>query len=88
MRIQVNSDQNVKVDTRVIQFVHNEVNRILKPFVGKLSRAEVHLSDVNSYRFDTSKPFSAVWKAGAKTRLLRSAAGPPSDAAARPAYFG
>jgi hypothetical protein len=51
VRIQVNSDKNVAVDTRVIQFVRGEVNRILKRFGGKLTRVEVHLSDVNSRKF-------------------------------------
>ena len=48
MRIQINSDKNVAVDTRVIQFARGEVNRLLKKFGSKLTRVEVHLSDVNS----------------------------------------
>ena len=48
MRIQINSDNNVAVDTRVIEFVRGEVNRFLKRFSSKLIRVEVHLSDVNS----------------------------------------
>ena len=48
MRVQINSDKNVAVDTRVIQFVRGEVNRFLKRFGSKLTRVEVHLSDVNS----------------------------------------
>ena len=51
MRIQINSDQNVRVDTRLIQFVRGEVNRFLKRFGSKLTRVEVHLSDVNSRKF-------------------------------------
>lgn len=51
MRIQVNSDKNINVDTRVIQFVRGEVNRLLKRFAGGLTRVEVHLSDVNSRKF-------------------------------------
>ena len=51
MRIQINSDKNVAVDTRVIQFVRGEVNRFLKRFGSKLTRVEVHLSDVNSRKF-------------------------------------
>jgi hypothetical protein len=51
VRIQINSDKNVAVDTRVIQFVRGEVNRFLKRFGGKLTRLGVHLSDVNSHRF-------------------------------------
>ena len=51
MRIQINSDKNVKVDTRVIQFARGEVNRFLKKFGSKLTRVEVYLSDVNSSKF-------------------------------------
>ena len=51
MRIQVNSDKNITVDTRVLQFVQGEVNRFLKRFGSKLTRVEVHLSDVNSRKF-------------------------------------
>jgi hypothetical protein len=51
MRIQVNSDKNIMVDTRVSQFVRNEAHRVLRKFAGKLTRVEFHLSDVNSYKF-------------------------------------
>ena len=51
MRIQINSDKNIAVDRRVIQFVRGEVNRFLKRFGSKLTRVEVHLSDVNSRKF-------------------------------------
>ena len=37
VRIQVNSDKNVRVDTRVTQFVRSEVNRYLKRFGSKLT---------------------------------------------------
>jgi len=51
VRIQINSDKNIGVDTRVIQYVRTEVNRFLRRFGGKLTRVEVHLSDVNSRKF-------------------------------------
>lgn len=51
MRTQINSDKNINVDTRVIHFVKGEVSRVLKRFAGKLTRVEVHLSDVNSHKF-------------------------------------
>jgi hypothetical protein len=54
MRIQVNSDSNIAVDTRVITFVADEVNRVLNRFANKLTRVEVHLSDVNSHKFGAS----------------------------------
>ncbi len=51
MRIQINSDKNIAVDAQVIGFVETEVNRVLTRFIGKLTRVEVHLSDVNSDKF-------------------------------------
>src|SRR5690242_3223793 len=48
MRIQINSDKNIGVDDRVIDFIEGEVNRVLKRFADKLTRLEIHLSDVNS----------------------------------------
>jgi hypothetical protein len=53
VRIQINSDKSIAVDTRVIHFVGTEVNRALGRFGGKLTRVEVHLSDVNSHKFGT-----------------------------------
>lgn len=51
VRIQINSDKNIAVDTRVMQFVRGEVNGSLRRFASKLTRVEVHLSDVNSHKF-------------------------------------
>jgi len=51
VRIQINSDKNIAVDAQVIGFVETEVNRVLTRFIGKLTRVEVHLSDVNSEKF-------------------------------------
>ena len=53
MRIQVNSDKNIGTDTRMIAFVEGEVNRFMKRFARRLTRVEVHLSDVNSHKFGT-----------------------------------
>ena len=53
MRIQINSDKNIGVDTRVTHFVEGEANRVLKRFAGKLTRVEFHLSDVNAHKFGT-----------------------------------
>jgi len=53
VRIQVNSDKNIGTDTRMIAFVEGEVNRFMKRFARRLTRVEVHLSDVNSHKFGT-----------------------------------
>ena len=50
MRVQVNSDRTVAVDARLTQYVQAEVLDGLGRFAAKLTRAEVHLSDVNSKR--------------------------------------
>jgi hypothetical protein len=51
MRIQVNSDSSIAVDNRITGFVADEVNRVLSRFTDKLTRVEVHLTDVNSHKF-------------------------------------
>ena len=53
MQILVNSDKNISTDRRVIEFVEAEVARHLKRFARRLTRVEVHLSDVNSHKFGT-----------------------------------
>ena len=50
MRVQVNSDNTVAVDADVKRFVKGEVNRILANFTDRLTRVEIHLSDINSVR--------------------------------------
>jgi hypothetical protein len=47
MKVQVNSDRTVAVDARLIHFVEAETNRVLSRFAPRLTRVEVHLSDVN-----------------------------------------
>jgi hypothetical protein len=42
------------VDASVTSFVADEVNRVLKRFTDRLTRVEVHLTDVNSHKFGTS----------------------------------
>lgn len=51
MKIQVNSDKNIKVDDRVVSFVRQKADHALKRFARKLTRVEFHLSDVNSHKF-------------------------------------
>jgi hypothetical protein len=53
VQIQVNSDKNIVLDTRITDFVEGEANRVLKRFAGKLTRLEFHLSDVNAQKFGT-----------------------------------
>lgn len=48
MKIQVNSDKTIVVDAGLTQFVEDEANRLLDRFAAKLTRVEVHLSDVDS----------------------------------------
>ena len=50
MRIQINSDKNVVVDAQLASLIRGDVNRVLKRFTHKLTRVEVHLSDVNSHK--------------------------------------
>lgn len=48
MKIQVNSDKTINVDASLTLFVEGEVSRILGRFEKKLTRVEVHLSDVDN----------------------------------------
>jgi hypothetical protein len=53
MEIQVNSDKNIAVDSRLALFVRGEAGRALERFKDKLTRVEFHLSDVNGPKFGT-----------------------------------
>jgi ribosome-associated translation inhibitor RaiA len=48
MKIQVNSDKTIAVDARLTRFVEGEVNRALDRFAIRLTRVEIHLSDVDN----------------------------------------
>jgi hypothetical protein len=48
MRIQVNSDNTITVDASLIRFVEGEVRRVLNRFTTRLTRVEVHLSDIDN----------------------------------------
>ena len=88
VRIQINSDKNIAVDTQVIGFVETEINRVLTRFIGKLTRVEVHLSDVNSDKFGEfdkrcliearpagHRPLAASDRAATVEQAIRSALG-------------
>ncbi len=47
MKIQVNSDNTIAVDASLTRFVEGKVNRVLARFAKRLTRVEVHLSDVD-----------------------------------------
>ena len=48
MKIQVNSDKTIAVDASLTRFVEGEVSRVLGRFAIRLTRVEVHLSDVDN----------------------------------------
>lgn len=54
MKIQVNSDRTIEVNADLTRLVEDEVNRALARFATKLTRVEVHLSDVDNLK--TGKP--------------------------------
>lgn len=47
MKIQVDSDNTITVDASLTRFVQGKVNRVLARFAKRLTRVEVHLSDVD-----------------------------------------
>jgi hypothetical protein len=48
MKIQVNSDNTIAVDASLIRFVEGQVRRVLGRFSIRLTRVEIHLSDVDN----------------------------------------
>jgi hypothetical protein len=50
MKIQANSDKTIRVDATLTRFVEDEASRLLDRFAKKLTRVEVHLSDINNTR--------------------------------------
>jgi hypothetical protein len=46
MRIQVKSDETIAVDASLIRLVEGEVRRLFGRFTIRLTRMEIHLSDV------------------------------------------
>jgi ribosome-associated translation inhibitor RaiA len=50
MQIQVNSDSSVAVHGRLSQLVESTLNHALKRFGDRITRVEVHLSDVNAHK--------------------------------------
>jgi ribosome-associated translation inhibitor RaiA len=47
MKIQVNSDKTIDVDANLTRSIEDEVTRVLGRFATKLTRVEIHLSDVD-----------------------------------------
>ena len=47
MQIQINTDNNIETDDRLTADVEIAINGALGRFAGRITRVEVHLSDVN-----------------------------------------
>ncbi|HEY6274613.1 MAG TPA: HPF/RaiA family ribosome-associated protein [Terriglobales bacterium] len=50
MKIQINTDKQITMDMELARLVGDEVRRALGRFERRLTRVEVHLSDVNSHK--------------------------------------
>jgi len=50
MQIQVNSDKSVEVDVALSDSVKAQISDVLQRFADRITRVEVHLSDVNGDR--------------------------------------
>lgn len=48
MKIQVNSDKTMDVDASLTRFIEDEVNKALDRFAARLTRVEIHLSDIDN----------------------------------------
>lgn len=84
MKIQVNSDKTINVDASLTRFVEDEVSRVLGRFEKKLTRVEVHLSDVNNQKtghadkrclIEVRPAGDRPLSANAKTATMESAVG-------------
>ena len=90
MMIQVNSDKGVVVDRELTLFAKAELRRALRNFADRLTRIEVHLSDVSSSnpslpdidkrclleaRPAGQRPVSVTDKAATVEQAVRGAAG-------------
>ena len=52
MKIQINGDKTIAVDASLIRLVEGEVRRVLRRFAIRLTRVEIHLSDVDNGKRD------------------------------------
>ncbi len=48
MKVQVNSDKTIAVDASLTRYVEGEVDRVLGRFSARLTRVEIHLSDIDN----------------------------------------
>lgn len=74
MRIQVNSDSTVTGDRRVVSFVRDETDRILARFTDRLTRVEVHLSDLNAAKSGAADKRCVIEARPAQARPLTTTA--------------
>jgi hypothetical protein len=88
MKIQINSDKNVAVDAKLSSAIESDVLRLLGKFESRVTRLEVHLSDLNSSskrglkdmrclleaRPAGQKPVSVVFEAASAEQAVRGAA--------------
>ena len=88
MKIQINSDKQTLVSAELREAIGTELNRALERFSARLTRVEVHLSDLNSAkpglrdkrcileaRPAGQKPVSVASDAGTVEGAVKSAAG-------------
>ena len=74
MIIQVNSDKTIAVDASLTRFVKSEVNRILERFTTRLTRVEVHLSDIDNKKSGKSDKRCLIEARPAGSRPLSTSA--------------
>ncbi|HEU5408704.1 MAG TPA: HPF/RaiA family ribosome-associated protein [Nitrospira sp.] len=74
MKILVNSDNTIAVDASLTRFVEGKVNRVLGRFAKKLTRVEVHLSDVDKRKTGQADKRCLIEVRPAGTRPLTASA--------------
>jgi ribosome-associated translation inhibitor RaiA len=74
MKIQVNSDRTVSVDASLKRFVKGEAERILDTVAARVTRVEIHLSDVNGRKVGPADKRCVVEARPAGARPLSTSA--------------
>jgi len=88
MKIQLNTDKNIKGTEKLEAFVSEKINSSFKRFAGKITRIEVHLSDQNAQktssddmqckiesRVEGMQPIIVTGKSNTKEKAINDAIG-------------
>jgi len=81
MQIQINTDRNIETDDRLTADVQGAIEGALGRFADRITRVEVHLSDVNGGKGRDTRCVMEARVAGLKPMAVDDQADNPRDAA-------